>query len=180
MDRQPVLEGERVLLRPLAEEDWAALYAAGSDPKIWTHYPFPDRWKEPNFRVYFEEGLAKKGALAVIDKSSGRIVGSSRFQYHCSENGGQVEIGWTFLAREVWGTGINTEMKRLMLRHALDSVERVIFHIGENNVISRRAIEKIGGRLTDQIDVLETADGSFPHVVYEITRKDFEEGPLNS
>ncbi len=34
-DLQPVLEGNLVRLRPLAETDFEALYAVASDPRIW-------------------------------------------------------------------------------------------------------------------------------------------------
>ena len=80
MDQQPVLEGERLLLRPLAAEDWDALFAVASDPQVWAIHPQHDRWQEPVFRAFFADALAQGGALAVIDKSGRMIVGSSRFQ----------------------------------------------------------------------------------------------------
>lgn len=179
MDRQPVLEGERLLLRPLAAEDWDALFAVASDPLVWELHPANDRWQEPVFRAYFADALAQGGALAVIDKASGAITGSSRMQAHDPADGGSVEIGWTFLARSHWGGGTNREMKRLMLAHALKYVARVDFRVGENNLRSRRAMEKIGGRLTGRDGgVVQTASGPARHVVYEITREGFASGPL--
>ena len=127
MDRQPVLEGERLLLRPLTPADWDALFAVASDPQVWVLHPAHDRWQEPVFRAFFADALANKGALVVIDKTTGEIVGSSRFQGYDPADGGSVEIGWTFLARRLWGAGCNAEMKRLMLAHALRYVERVLF-----------------------------------------------------
>ena len=56
----------------------------------------------------------------------------------------EIEIGWTFLARRCWGGHYNGEMKRLMLEHAFQTVDRVIFVIGPENWRSRRAVEKIG------------------------------------
>lgn len=124
--------------------------------------------------------LRRGGALAVIERASGEIVGSSRFQNHDPSGGGSVEIGWTFLARRLWGTGANAEMKRLMLAHALASVERVEFRVGENNTISRKAMKNIGGRLTDRVDITQTPDGPARHVVYVIDRAEFAIGPLAS
>ena len=100
MDRQPVLEGERLLLRPLTEADWPALYAVASDRELWAVHPSHDRWQEPVFRAFFDDALAKGGALAIIDKASGAVTGSSRFQY-CDreEEQGALEIGWSFIAR---------------------------------------------------------------------------------
>ncbi len=178
MNRQPVLEGELLLLRPLQSDDWDALYGVASDPLIWEIHPANDRWQEPVFRAYFADALEKCGALAVIDKSSGAIIGSSRFQNHDAAQGGSVEIGWTFLARSHWGGGYNREMKRLMLAHALGFVERAHFMVGESNLRSRRAMEKNGGVLTDHREMRQRAGGANPHVRYEITRESFARGPL--
>ena len=179
MDRQPTLEGERLLLRPLRVDDWDALFAVASDPLIWEVHPAHDRWQEPVFRAYFDDALEQGGALAVIARDSGAIVGSSRFQNYSAENGGTVEIGWTFLARSRWGGPYNAEMKRLMLAHALQSVERVEFRVGESNWRSRGAMEKIGGRLTDRVDITQLPAGPARHVIYEIDRASFAKGPLS-
>ena len=178
MDRQPVLEGERLVLRPLTEADWDALFAVASDPEVWALHPAHDRWQEPVFRAFFEDALANEGALAVIEKATGEMVGSSRFQGYDPAGGGSVEIGWTFLARRLWGTGCNAEMKRLMLEHALRQVERVEFRVGADNVVSRGAMKNIGGRLTDRTDITVLAGKPIEHVVYEITRGSFADGPL--
>jgi RimJ/RimL family protein N-acetyltransferase len=178
MDRQPVLEGERLYLRPLKADDWDALFAVASDPQVWAKHPAHDRWQEPVFREFFADALAHQGALVVVDKASGEIVGSSRFQGYDPADGGSVEIGWTFLAHRLWGRGYNAEMKRLMLEHALRSVERVLFRVGEDNVVSRGAMANIGGHLTDRTDVTDLAGVPVTHVVYEITRESFARGPL--
>ncbi len=178
MDRQPVLQGERLVLRPLQEDDWDALYAVASDPQLWARHPMHDRWQEPVFRAFFADALAQGGALAVIERATGAVIGSSRYQGHDSADGGSVEIGWTFLARKYWGSGYNAEMKRLMLGHALRFVERVLFQVGEDNVISRRAMEKIGGLLRHEVALVETPHGEVVHVVYQIDRASFAAGPL--
>ncbi|MFM6933118.1 MAG: GNAT family N-acetyltransferase [Novosphingobium sp.] len=175
---QPVLEGERLLLRPLVTDDWQPLFAVASDPQIWAVHPAHDRWQEPVFRAFFDDALHNGGAVAVVDKGSDEIVGSSRWQGYDPADGGSVEIGWTFLARSHWGGQFNPELKRLMLAHALGQVERVVFRVGETNWRSRRAMEKIGGRLTDAMDYTQMAGREVAHVVYEITRESFAKGPL--
>jgi len=180
MNRQPVLEGERVLLRPLTEDDWDALFAVASDRELWARHPSHDRWQEPVFREFFDDALAKGGALAIIDKATDEVIGSSRFQEYDPADGGSVEIGWSFLARSYWGRRYNAEFKRLMLAHAFESVERVIFRVGGDNVISRKAMANIGGRLTGETFIAERAGQPVEHVVFEITREDFENGPLAS
>jgi RimJ/RimL family protein N-acetyltransferase len=178
VDRQPTLEGERLLLRPLNAEDWDALWAIASDRELWAVHPAHDRWQEPVFRTFFDAGLERGGALVVVDRAGGQIIGSSQFADYDPADGGSVEIGWTFLAREYWGSGANAEMKRLMLSHALASVERVLFVVGEDNVISRRAMTKIGGRLTDETRDMPRAGELQRHVVFEIDRAGFASGPL--
>ncbi|WP_126173153.1 GNAT family N-acetyltransferase [Altericroceibacterium xinjiangense] len=173
MDRQPVLEGERLLLRPLTEQDWEALFAVASDPEIWAVHPAHDRWQEPVFRAFFDDALAQGGALAIIDKASGRVIGSSRFQDYEPSGEGQVEIGWSFLARAYWGHGYNSEFKRLMLVHALESVGRVLFVVGADNVISRKAMANIGGQLTGATRTVERGGRMVDHVIFEITRESF-------
>ena len=182
MDRQPTLEGEHLLLRPLHAEDWHALWAVAADRELWALHPAQDRWQEPVFRTFFSDALAKRGALVVIEKRTGRVIGSSRFQEYDPANetgrGGSVEIGWTFLARECWGSGYNAEMKRLMLAHALEAVERVVFVVGEHNAISRRAMTKIGGQLTGEVRITQRAGRAENNVIFEIDRVNFAAGPL--
>lgn len=179
LDRQPVLEGEHVRLRPLHADDWDALFAVASDPLIWEQHPAHDRWQEPVFRAFFDDALANKGALIAMDAASGAVLGSSRFQGLEEAGGGSVEIGWTFLARAVWGGTHNREMKRLMLAHALGSVAEVRFLVGESNTRSRRALEKVGARQTDRREERIMAGGKImPHLTYVITRENFAQGPL--
>lgn len=179
MDRQPVLEGERLLLRPLSESDWDALYAVAADRELWAAHPSHDRWQEPVFRAFFDDALAKGGALAIVDKATGKVIGSSRFQV-CDreEEQGALEIGWSFIAREYWGKGYNAEFKQLMLEHAFRWVDRVVFRVGADNVISRKAMANIGGRLTGASYWEDRAGRPVEHVVYEITRESFAAGPL--
>jgi RimJ/RimL family protein N-acetyltransferase len=178
MDRQPVLEGERLVLRPLTEADWDALYGVASDRELWAVHPSHNRWQEPVFREFFADALAKGGALAIVDRTTGAVIGSSRFQGHDPAAGGEVEIGWTFLARSYWGKGYNAEVKRLMLAHAFRFVGRVVFRVGADNVISRKAMAKIGGRLIGEPWIEERVGRPVEHVLFEITREDFAEGPL--
>jgi RimJ/RimL family protein N-acetyltransferase len=177
-DGQPTLEGDTITLRPTRAEDWDALYAVASDPEIWAKHPAWDRYQEPVFRDYFNEALASRGALTVIDKASGRVIGGSRFVAFPDQD--EVEIGWTFLSRDYWGGAVNRQMKRLMLTHALASFPRVVFRVGATNVISRRAMEKIGGRLTDRVEDIVRGGKPIRHVIYEIDRDGFASGPLSA
>ena len=142
-DLQPHLKGELTELRPLAPDDWADLFAVASDPLIWEQHPESDRHEEEVFRAFFKGALESGGAFVVIDRKTQRIVGSTRFHGYEPEKS-EIEIGWTFLAQKYWGGRYNREMKQLMLAHAFQFVENVVFYVGENNVRSRKATEKIG------------------------------------
>jgi N-acetyltransferase len=142
-DAQPTLYGELLELRPLSRGDYDALYAAAADPLIWEQHPEPDRYRESVFRGYFDEQLASGGALVVIDRHTGAIVGMSRFHGYDAARS-EVEIGWTFLARAYWGGPYNRELKDLMLAHAFRFVRSVAFLVGPDNIRSQRALEKIG------------------------------------
>lgn len=169
MDRQPHMTGELIELRPATPDDFDALFAVASDPLIWAVHPAHDRWQESVFRKFFDDGIASGGMLVAVDRATGAVIGSSRYDFGRAEPG-EVEIGWTFLARSHWGGRYNGEMKALMLDHALASVERAIFVIGEANGRSRRAIENIGGRLLDRRHAVEMAGKSAVHVIYAIDR----------
>jgi N-acetyltransferase len=141
---QPTLTGQLVQLRPLRQEDFDGLYAVASDPLIWEQHPAHDRHQKPVFAQLFRERLDSGGALVATDLRDRKIIGSSGF-YGYDPVRSEVEIGWTFLARSHWGGKYNGEIKRLMLRHAFQFVESVVFLVGMENFRSQRAVEKIGG-----------------------------------
>src|SRR5437762_8586200 len=143
LNLQPNLRGELIELRPLRPEDWDDLFAVASDPLIWEQHPESDRYKEEIFKIFFREALECGGAFVIVDTTSQQIIGSTRFYGYDPEKS-EIEIGWTFLARKYWGGRYNREMKQLMLEHAFQFVETVIFHIGENNIRSQKATERIG------------------------------------
>jgi N-acetyltransferase len=167
---QPTLTGERVLLRPLKALDFEDLYSVAKDPLIWELHPERDRYKEEVFRNFFQGAVESRGAFVVIDRASGKIIGSSRYHPYIQEDGtvadDTIEIGWTFLARDYWGGSYNREMKHLMMRHAFQFVHRALFVIGKHNYRSQRATEKLGGkRIGERLD-----DAGKMSYVYEITR----------
>jgi N-acetyltransferase len=143
-DLQPTLTGDLLQLRPLRPADWDALYAVASDPLIWEQHPESDRHEPDVFRRYFDGAMDSGGAFAVIDRRAGGIIGSTRYHGY-DEAASEIEIGWTFLARAYWGGDYNREMKRLLVNHALQFVNRVVFSVGVTNIRSQKAMEKIGG-----------------------------------
>ena len=140
---QPHLVGDILNLRPLREDDYPALFSVASDPLVWQQHPASDRYKDEVFRQFFRDAIDSGGALVVIDAANDAVIGSSRYHDY-SEADRTVEIGWSFLARDYWGGIYNGEMKRLMLQHAFQFVDSVHLVIGETNMRSQKAAEKIG------------------------------------
>jgi len=170
-DLQPLLKGELVALRPLCPWDLDALYSVASDPLIWEQHSARDRYQEEVFKGFFREALESGGTLIAVDSTHGQVIESSRFHGY-KEDQSEIEIGWTFLARQYWGGSYNREMKRLMLQHAFRFVDTVIFLIGPQNFRSQRAIEKIGAVYAGS---RQDASGR-ESFLYQITRSSFGRG----
>ena len=168
-DLQPNLKGDLIELRPLTLEDWNDLFAVASDPLIWEQHPESNRYKEDVFRIFFSEALESGGAFAIIDKQNRQIIGSTRFYGYDPEKS-EIEIGWTFLARKYWGGRYNRELKQLMLDHAFKFVENVIFYVGENNIRSQKATEKIGAAKDGLVEKVYGNRPPFFNVRYVIKR----------
>ena len=168
-DLQPTLAGPNLWLRPLRPEDRDPLFDVASDPLIWEQHPAKERATEEGFDAFFRQSLESGGALVVVDTDKDRIVGSSRYHAY-DESKSEIEIGWSFLAREYWGGAYNREMKSLMLDHAFRFVDRVVFLVAPGNIRSRKAMEKIGGV---RAGVRPDAAGDRA-LVYEITASDWK------
>lgn len=132
-----------VVLRPLAHDDFESLYGVASDPMIWEQHPNPDRYKREVFQRYFEGAMASGGALLICDAENHNVIGSSRY-YDFAPDEKALKIGYTFFSRSCWGRSYNRSVKTLMLNHAFTFVDKVIFHVGVNNMRSRKAMEKLG------------------------------------
>lgn len=174
-DYQPVLHGPLLTLRPVAPDDFAPLFAIGADPALWAGHPNTDRYLEPQFRAYFEDGLQSGGALVARLTETGAVIGWSRYS-SAFVQADEIEIGWTFLGRAYWGGAYNAEMKRMMLAHAFRFVPRVVFRIAETNQRSRRAAEKIGARLSPDRRTPSASPGGPDNLFYLLERDDVATG----
>ena len=138
------LQTEHFVLEPLTPKDFDALYAVASDPLLWEQHPEADRWQRSKFQRFFQGGLTNDlGCFVIREKRSGRPTGSSRF-YGYDEADRCIRIGYTFSARELWGTSANREIKDAMLLRAFNLVDRVFFDIGPQNLRSIAAAKKLG------------------------------------
>lgn len=143
---QPTLRGRLLTLIPMSVHHHSALLATAADPLIWEQHPESDRYKPEVFQRYLDGAMASGGALVAIDNKTGQIIGASRYYEHDAGNK-RVAVGYTFLMRRCWGNGYNNEMKRLMLHHGFQYADTVIFHVGEHNYRSQKAVLKTGATL---------------------------------
>lgn len=167
-DFTPALAGSSVSLRPLNPDDFEGLYAVAADPLLWAQHPSPLRYQREVFKAEIWDGAIKSaGALVITDKATGAVIGSSRF-YDWDPQKQEVAIGYTFLARTHWGGAVNGEVKHLMLQHAFRWAQVVWFHIGVNNHRSRKAMEKIGGKLSHEADRVSATGVAIRHAYYRV------------
>ena len=169
-DLQPVfLEDDLIKLLPLQKSDFNRLFEVASDPKIWEQHPNPNRYRLEDFTNYFKGAIESKGAFIVLDAKTNEVVGCSRF-YDYNEQENSILIGYTFIGTRYWGIGYNKSLKKLMLDHAFQFIDKVIFHIGANNIRSQKAIEKIGAVKTGEIEVEYYGEPSRFNFVYKIDK----------
>jgi len=118
----PTLEGELVRLEPLTAAHEEGLWEASRDARTWEWLSIAQPQTREQLRAFLDTALANAGAgtelpLVTIGRENGRVIGSTRYLALRPEHR-SVEIGWTWLTPEAWGTGANVEAKLLMLDHA--------------------------------------------------------------
>jgi RimJ/RimL family protein N-acetyltransferase len=146
-----VLSGEVVNLIRLEEEHFDELVKLAQDKRIWQFYIF-DGTDPDQFINFLKSGLmgienGTQYPFVILDKKKNKIIGSTRFLDIQPQNK-KLEIGATWLHPDYWGTAINLECKLLLLTYCFEVLGtfRVQLKTDENNIRSRKAIEKIGGK----------------------------------
>lgn len=145
------LTGQVVELRSFEEAHLPALAELARDKRIWEFYAY-DPSDTDKFNTVFRSAMSdlEKGTqfpFSIFHKEEQRIIGSTRFM-DIQPNHKKLEIGTTWLHPDFWGTAVNFECKLLLLTYCFETLGtfRVQLKTDENNVRSRKAIEKIGGR----------------------------------
>lgn len=149
---EPVtLAGGPIQLVPLSLAHVPGLEAAAADGELWnlrfTSVPAPGETT-----AYVETALAGQAAghrlpFAVLDAQSGDVLGST--SYHDIVPAiERIEIGYTWYARRVQRTAVNTTAKLLLLTHAFETLgaKLVGWRTDNFNHASQRAIERLGAR----------------------------------
>jgi RimJ/RimL family protein N-acetyltransferase len=143
---EPVaLAGEHVRLEPAGDAHLADLVAAGADPVVWTHLPWPQPRDRAAMRALLEAERRVALPFAQIEVATGRAIGITTYR-DVDERNRTLEIGGTWLGRPWWRSAINTEAKLLFLGHAFDVLRanRVAIKTDIRNERSQAAIARLG------------------------------------
>ena len=181
IDHPLSIDGEMINLTSLEKEHIIELDKLAKDKRIWEHYTM-DGTKSQKFIYAFNEAIMERGngtqfPFIIFHKLENRIIGSTRF-LDIQEKHLKLEIGWTWLDPNYWGTAINLECKLLLLTFCFETLKttRVQFKTDENNLRSRKAIEKIGGQFEGILrhDMLRDNGTNRNSASYSIIEKEWE------
>ncbi len=145
-----ILENNRVLLRPITEEDYDHLLPYSlQEPEIWK-YGLVSAAGEENLRNYLATAVRnraerKEYAFIVLDKVAGKYAGSTRF-YDIQQPWLTTQLGYTWYGKEFQRTGLNRHCKFLLLSYVFETwgLERCEFRADANNAASVAAMKAIG------------------------------------
>ena len=145
-----ILYGEHVRLEPLDHDHADALFEASQSDDIWRYMPVRRPQSKPDLVALIDKAwkAAATGVevpFAIIDTAREQAVGSTRYIAIRRIDRG-LEIGWTWLGVGAQRTGVNTESKYLLLRHAFEDqgALRVQLKTDGRNERAQRAIERLG------------------------------------
>lgn len=164
-DFQPTLVGEQYSLRPLRKSDYHNLFLVAGDKLLWAGHPSKNRYKEAEFKAWFESALSSGRALVILDEITHTVIGSTRF-YVAPNTPNDISIGYTFISRHYWGGAANASIKQLMITYASQWFDVIWFHISPSNIRSQKATEKIGATFFAK-EVLDLGRGEEAWMSYQ-------------
>jgi RimJ/RimL family protein N-acetyltransferase len=145
------LQDDHVALEPLSLDHVPALEVAAADGELWNLW-FTSAPPPGLARDYVEKALQSHAdglmlPFAIREKSSGAIIGTTRY-YDFAAELPRLAIGYTWYAKSWQKSHVNTACKRLLLRHAFESLNCVAveFHTDHRNLDSQRAIKRLGAQ----------------------------------
>jgi len=171
-NRDIILENERVLIRPMKQDDKAFFRDFLLDQTL-TKYSIKLVTNESEAIAYFDTCLSdrEKGLrypFIFFDKKTNQYAGTSCFGNIVNAHK-RLEIGWTKLGKAFQGTGLNAHCKFLFLKFAFETLKfnRVELKAHSKNIRSRKAMEKIGAQFEGTLrNHFITYDGSLRDSVY--------------
>ncbi len=151
IDFNLTLHTDKILLRPLIPGDYILFEKITTDPDVWIYFTY-DLSVKSDLKSWVDTAVndiknKSRMAFTIIDKTLGKATGSTSFG-NISYRDKRIEIGWTWIAKDYQGTGVNNQIKYLMLRYAFEvfGFERVEFKTDVLNIPARKAFQRIGAR----------------------------------
>jgi RimJ/RimL family protein N-acetyltransferase len=143
------IESERVILRPIKKEDFEEMKDLTTDQNMW-YYFTTDLSNETELENWINQALKelenkKSLPFSIINLENNKIIGSTRIS-NISPKDNRVEIGWTWIAKEYQGTGINSHVKKLLFKFLFEETEtvRIEFKTDVLNTPARKGMQKSG------------------------------------
>ncbi|MCD2511304.1 GNAT family N-acetyltransferase [Comamonas endophytica] len=146
-----VLQGHGVRLEPLTLEHVPGLRAAAADGELWnlrvTSVPRPEDTQAYVAQALEQQSRGERLPWAVVDAASGRVLGCTSY-HDIVAAVRRVEIGYTWYARSVQRSHVNTAAKLLLMAHAFDTLGCCVvgWRTDILNLASQQAIERLGAR----------------------------------
>ncbi|OSZ73303.1 GNAT family N-acetyltransferase [Hydrogenophaga sp. IBVHS1] len=140
-----------VVLEPMERRHADELLDAAKDGELWnlwyTGVATPDAvmgYMDAAMRMRDELGAMP---FVVRRKADGKMVGSTRY-FNVDAKNRRLEIGHTWYSRSVQRTGLNTEAKLILLKHAFEKLDCVAVEFRTHwfNFDSREAIARLGAK----------------------------------
>jgi len=145
------LQTNKVLLRPIEENDFDSFYELAQDEDAWKYFTLNladkqhlKKWMEATFS---DRQAKTRIPFTIIEKASKKIAGSMSL-LNISQPDLRLEIGASWLGKEFRGTGINRHSKYAMMKYTFDQLgfERIEFKTDVLNERARKGLQKIGGK----------------------------------
>ena len=175
----PRIEGPRLALRPPRPDDADALFELGRDPDVVRFFSWGPYRERSEAEAFIDRVARERPYEFLIVDQDDRPIGLTGLT-ELSERDGRAVVG-TWLGREHWGTGANSESKALILHFAFRTLGlgRVSAYAHPENVRSLRALEKVGFQREGVLRGWHVHRGQRRDVVMlSLLREEWERSPL--
>lgn len=149
LDFKKNIHTDKILLRPIQLEDFDKMKSLTTDSKMW-YYFTADLSDEFTLKEWINTAVSELKQhialpLTIIEPATKNIIGTTRIG-NISEINKRVEIGWTWIAKEYQGTGVNGYVKKLLFNYLFSETEtlRIEFKTDILNIPAKKTMEKVG------------------------------------
>lgn len=149
LDFQKIIRTEKVIIRPMKADDFEKMKNLTTDSEMW-YYFTADLSVEASLKKWIETAISdlkerKALPFTIVNPKNQNIIGTTRIG-NISEIHKRVEIGWTWIAKEYQGTGINAHVKKLLFEYLFSETDtlRIEFKTDVLNIPAIKAMEKVG------------------------------------